>query len=90
MDLVVTKSDSVVKHFTVGAPKLEMWSSCTSSNSGGEGNWLNCLYPPGTPPNTGMYFSPKFYMDFAVAQATDGDLSLLHEIEYVVDFRGAK
>jgi len=38
---VVTKSDSLVRHIAYANPKWEMWSSCTASNSGGEGTWLN-------------------------------------------------
>lgn len=45
-DKLVLFSDSTIRHWTAGNGKNELWTSCTASNAGGEGTWLNTAFPP--------------------------------------------
>lgn len=71
--------------------KPEFWTSITAGTSGGEGNWLNTGYAPGSPPNTGMFFMPELKYNVELyANAAADTVAFTLEVEYLLEFRGSK
>ena len=51
---------------------------------------MNCVYEPGTAPNTGMFFMPELHLNIELAaNAVSGAITMHYEVEYVVEFRGS-